>query len=126
MVNTQQSNTDAADASLAWDENRSIQRMGGQKPLIEKLVVLFIRDTPKQIEEAFIGIEKQNYDCSHMAIHSLKGTSSIFCTQRLESICDELLVALKERNWQQSAIIHHELSDEYFKLEVEFKAFLKH
>jgi len=113
-------------AELVWDETRTIQRLGGQRALIEKLVILFLRDAPEQMEQALNGIEQQNYDNSHIAMHSLKGTSANFCTVRFESICAELLDALKHRDWPQATIIHGELSIEYLSLEREFKKIFGH
>lgn len=108
-----------------WDPERTIARLGGQRALIEKLVTLFLRDTPKQLEQAILGIEKQDYETSQMAIHSLKGTSSNFCTTHVESSCADLLAALKKRDWQQAMIIHQKLMDEYYVLEIELKDFLQ-
>ena len=126
MVRTQPSHPEDSSVNFVWDEHKTIERMGGQKALIEKLVALFLRDAPNQIQQALKGIEQHDYDLSHIAAHSLKGTSSNFCTQRLEAICGDLLEALKQRDWQQSMKIHHELSEEYVKLKGQFEEFLKH
>jgi HPt (histidine-containing phosphotransfer) domain-containing protein len=125
MANSESSQSIEKTVDIAWDEDRTIKRMGGQKALIEKLVTLFLRDAPEQIQQALQGIEEHDYDCSHIAVHSLKGTSSNFCTKRLEAVCAELLIALKERDWQKASVIHHELADEYTKLERQFQNFLK-
>lgn len=129
MVRTSSVDTDSkmdSYASNVWDEDRTIQRLGGQRELIQKLVSLFLRDAPKQISQALQGIELHDYDFSHVAVHSLKGTSSNFCTKHLESICAELLEALKNRDWDESLVIHQKLVEEYRKLEGPFKEFLKH
>lgn len=109
-----------------WDQERTIQRMGGHRALIEKLVTLFIRDTPEQLAEALKGIELQDYESSYIAMHSLKGTSSNFCTTHLEATCAKLLEALKHRDWPQALIIHQKLSEEYLILEMQFKDFIQH
>ena len=124
-MSTQQDHEANTASDAAWDEDRTIQRMGGQRALIEKLVTLFLRDTPVQIGQALNGIEQQDYDVSHIAMHSLKGTSSNFCTKRLESICADLLAALKERNWSRASEIHLDLSAEYLELEKQLQDFLK-
>jgi HPt (histidine-containing phosphotransfer) domain-containing protein len=120
------SNSNADSNPHEWDDARSIERLGGQRALIEKLVSLFLRDAPKQIEQAMHGIEMHDYDASHVAAHSLKGTSSNFCTAHLEKTCAELLEALKERDWQQARRIHQKLDQEFHQLEIEFQEFLKH
>ena len=107
-----------------WDEERTISRLGGDRSLIEKLVTLFLRDAPGQLHQALNGIQRQDYDESHVAVHSLKGTSSNFCTVRFEGICTELLKALKLQDWQEAASIHAELTKAYYQLEVEFELFL--
>lgn len=108
-----------------WEEERTIQRMGGQRALIVKLATLFLRDAPVQLEQALSGIKKQDYESSHIAMHSLKGTSSSFCTIRFENICAKLLVALAERDWGRAMEVHHNLSAEYVLLAKEFDEFTK-
>ncbi len=110
---------------LLWNASRSIERLGGQEALIVKLVTLYLRDAPVQIEQALSGIEHKDYESSHIAIHSLKGTSSNFCTKKLELICDELLVSLKALNWDESLKIHARLLGEYSKLGLELERFVK-
>ncbi|MEH6447316.1 MAG: Hpt domain-containing protein [Oleispira sp.] len=124
MVSSQQSHTSDLTVDVAWDENRTIERMGGSKPLIQKLVTLFLRDTPEQLKQALAGIELQDYEASYISMHSLKGTSSNFCTKYVESTCADLLVALKDRDWTQALIAHKKLADEYLTLELQFKTFL--
>jgi HPt (histidine-containing phosphotransfer) domain-containing protein len=124
MVSSQQSHTSALTVDIAWDENKTIERMGGHKPLIEKLVTLFLRDTPEQLQQALAGIEAHDYEASYIPMHSLKGTSSNFCTKYVEPTCADLLVALKDRDWAQALIAHKKLTDEYLILELQFKTFL--
>lgn len=126
MVRSQVSHTEGSSSNFVWDEHKTIERMGGQKALIEKLVTLFLRDAPDQIQQALNGIEQHDYDHSHIAVHSLKGTSSNFCTKRLEAMCGALLETLKQRDWQQALEIHHDLCEEYLTLEGQFQDFLKH
>lgn len=107
-----------------WDETRTLSRLGNDQQLIEKLATLFLRDAPQQISQALQGIKEQDYDISHTAIHSLKGTSSSFCTVQLEALCSDLLDALKLRDWQAAEGIHAELARAYHFLEIEFELFL--
>lgn len=124
MVSSQQSHTSDLTVDVAWDENRTIERMGGSKPLIQKLVTLFLRDTPEQLKQALTGIELQNHEESYIPMHSLKGTSSNFCTRCVESTCADLLIALKDRDWPQALILHKKLTEEYLILELQLKTFL--
>jgi HPt (histidine-containing phosphotransfer) domain-containing protein len=113
-------------AESTWDQSRTISRMGGSRALIEKLATLFLRDTPLQLEQALHGIEQQDYEMTYIPIHSLKGTSSNFCTRHLENLCAELLKTVKEGDWKQAQILHQNLADEYSKLETQFQAFIEH
>jgi len=124
MVSSQQSRTSELTADLAWDENKTIERMGGNRPLIQKLVTLFLRDAPEQLQQALTGIELQDYEESQIPMHSLKGTSSNFCTQCVESTCADLLITLKDRDWPQALILHKKLTEEYLILELQFLTFL--
>ena len=108
-----------------WDEETTISRLGGDRSLIEKLVALFLRDAPKQISQAQKGIEQHNYDDSHVAVHSLKGTSSCFCTAQFEELCADLLMALKKQDWKEAEVIHAQLHHAYLQLEIEFELFLE-
>lgn len=111
--------------SSCWDEERTISRLGDDRSLIKKLVTLFLRDAPEQMSQALNGIKQQDYDESHVAVHSLKGTSSSFCTVQFETICTDLLKALKQRNWQEAESIHTQLTQAYHQLEIEFELFLR-
>jgi HPt (histidine-containing phosphotransfer) domain-containing protein len=126
MTNTHPDKPSDSVLAPAWDEERTIQRMGGHRALIEKLATLFIRDTPEQLSQASKGIDLQDYESSYIAMHSLKGTSSNFCTTHLEATCAKLLEALKQRDWPLALMIHHELSKEYLILEEQFKKFIQH
>lgn len=108
-----------------WNASRSIERLGGQKSLIVKLVTLFLRDAPEQIEQSSNGIGLKNYELSHIAIHSLKGTSSNLCTKNLEFICDDLLMALKKLDWEEAMAAQIKLSEEYKILRHELERFIE-
>ncbi len=108
----------------AWDEDRSIHRMGGEKALIKRIAVLFLRDTPIQLAQALLGIEQMDYDLCYVPMHTLKGASSNFCTRRLEMICSDLLIALKDRNWNLALIMHQALTSEYHLLEEQMSVFI--
>jgi len=110
--------------NCAWDEDRSIHRMGGEKALIKKIAALFLRDTPIQLAQALLGIEQKDYDLSYVPMHTLKGASSNFCTRRMEMICSDLILALKDRNWNLALVIHQALASEYYLLEEEMSEFL--
>ena len=125
MTNTPANEQVAESSFLLWNDRRSIQRLGGQKQLIIKLVSLFLRDAPEQLEQASHGIKHKNYDQSHIAIHSLKGTSSNLCTKSLERICDKLLAALKEQNWEKALAVHAELNAEFISLKNELEVFVR-
>jgi HPt (histidine-containing phosphotransfer) domain-containing protein len=125
MIDTPISKHEGGPSFLLWNASRSIERLGGQESLIVKLVTLFLRDAPEQIEKALYGIQHEDYECSHIAIHSLKGTSSNFCTKSLELLCDDLLMSLKELNWGKSLAVQEKLSEEYGKLEAELRQFIQ-
>lgn len=124
MIKTPESECEEIPSFLLWNASRSIDRLGGQNSLIVKLVTLFLRDAPDQIEQSSYGIEQKDYERSHIAIHSLKGTSSNLCTKNLEFICDDLLIALKEQDWEQALAVHTKLSVEYNKLRYELERFI--
>lgn len=107
-----------------WDEARTIQRMGDNKELIQKIATLFLRDAPAQMQQALIAIKQQDYDTSHLAIHSLKGTSSNFCTTHFEASCSDLLVALKHYDWSLAHQIYTRLNSEYLIFAAQLEEFL--
>lgn len=81
-----------------------------------KLATLFLRDAPLQLQQLVDGIRIHDYESSHLAAHSLLGTSVNFYTTQLEFTCEHLLQLLKQQQWQQAEQCLKQLKAEYVEL----------
>jgi len=111
--------------SIEWLQEKAIARLGGDKAFAQKLARLFLQDSPALIEEIKLGIKEQAYDVVFVPLHSLKGTCSNFCSEKLEDSCDRMLLQIKSSDWQQAEMGCEQLSEFYWKLDKELCVFVK-
>jgi HPt (histidine-containing phosphotransfer) domain-containing protein len=109
---------------VAWQSEKAITRLGGEKVLIHKLATLFVRDSPSLIEIVKHAIQQQRYDDAFTALHSLQGTSANFYAARFEVECKQLQQALKSHHWQEAEINFEQLTRCYEELEKELVIFI--
>jgi HPt (histidine-containing phosphotransfer) domain-containing protein len=107
----------------AWQSEKAIARLGGEKALVKKLAVLFIRDSPNLMETVKSGINQKDYDNAFTALHSLQGTSGNFYTLRFEEACANVQRELKSDNWEQAEIAFCQLAQSYLELDKELVDF---
>lgn len=109
--------------SLVWRQEKAIERLGGEKGLLQRLAGLFLRDTPSLLKSAELGIKAEDYDAAFVPLHSIKGTSSSFCADDFESACELALNALNNKDWQQAGVLCVELTEQYERLKPELEVF---
>ena len=109
---------------IVWQPEKAIARLGGEKSLIHKLAVLFVRDSPDLITTIKNGIRLKHYDGAFTALHSLQGTSANFYASIFEAECAHLQQELKSNNWEEAEISFDELAKCYAELEKELMIFI--
>ncbi len=110
---------------INWLPEKAVARLGGDKAFMQKLAVLFLQDSPALMEEIKFGIKEQAYDVAFVPLHSLKGTSSNFCSAKLEDACDRMQLQLKSGDWQQAEMEYEQLAEFYWKLDKDLESFVE-
>ncbi|MBL4798222.1 MAG: Hpt domain-containing protein [Oleispira sp.] len=109
--------------SAVWQPEKAITRLGGEKALMIKLAVLFIRDSPNLMKAVQAGINQRKYEDSYVALHSLQGTSANFYASKFEAECANLQRELKENSWGEAMIHFTRLTQHYKELDRELVIF---
>ena len=109
--------------SAVWQPEKAITRLGGEKALMIKLAVLFIRDSPNLMKAVKTGIDQRKYEDSYIALHSLQGTSANFYASKFETECAHLQQELKENSWEKAEIFFTRLTQHYKELSRELVIF---
>tara|TARA_B110001454_G_scaffold148207_1_gene137616 strand:+ start:6632 stop:7024 length:393 start_codon:yes stop_codon:yes gene_type:complete len=122
VLNNETEQNDAHDS--IWRQEKAIERLGGEKALLQRLAKLFLRDTPGLLESAKLGIESKDYDAAFVPLHSIKGTSSSFCADDFERSCECTLEALSKREWQRARDSNNELTKHYKDFKATLEAFI--
>ena len=120
-MNNETEQNDAHDS--IWRQEKAIERLGGEKALLQRLAKLFLRDTPGLLESAKLGIETKDYDAAFVPLHSIKGTSSSFCADDFERSCECTLEALSKREWKQAGGLRDLLDEHYGELKPALEKF---
>lgn len=91
-----------------------VKRLGGNELLYLNICDKFLYDESfESIQEA---ISVHNYDSAEMAIHTLKGVAANLGFIGLQTLCERLLMRLRDANYDAIPKDNQELIEEYHRI----------
>jgi CheY-like chemotaxis protein len=100
-------------------------RIGGDKRLLNKMILTFLRDTPKRIAALQKALQRKDADEIASLAHALKGSVSIFLAQHARDRAQELEELGRKCELGGAAAVYAALKEEIAKLEENLRGYAK-
>lgn len=94
------SNGSPQEHSRGLDVEHILQRLNGDRELLQDLVKIYVEDSPALLERIRRAIETHNAALLVQAAHALKGLASNFSTNGVERSAQEMEVLGKQQAWE--------------------------
>ncbi|MFC1490465.1 Hpt domain-containing protein [Candidatus Latescibacterota bacterium] len=101
-----------------FDRSDLLERLGDDEEFCKEIIELFIDDTPNQIKELKIALEKKDASTVHRRSHAIKGSSANTSALSMQEVASQMETAGKNNNLDSVAAL-------LFKFEEEFEKFKK-
>ncbi|WP_373035002.1 response regulator [Sulfurimonas sp.] len=73
-----------------WDEAKALKRLGNSRELLDKIVAIFIEDTPKSLEDLKDAIDAKDVNAIKLHAHTIKGSSGNIGATELQEYAKEI------------------------------------
>jgi HPt (histidine-containing phosphotransfer) domain-containing protein len=115
----------ASGASLQFDPDIVLQRMDGDRELLQEVTSLFLEDTPRQLAELRATLERSDGPALERAAHSLKGAVGNFGARAAYEAALELESLARARDFDRAHAKFAALEYQIALLGPALEAFLK-
>jgi len=82
----EQPKDDIQDSNIIWDESDVLKRLGGNHPLLMRLIKVFLTDINSELIELKKAIDKNDIKNSQLHAHSMKGAAANLSAFKLQKI----------------------------------------
>jgi signal transduction histidine kinase/CheY-like chemotaxis protein len=107
---------------LAWDRDQALRRMNGDKPLLEEIVGIFLREYPKSMAELRAAIPAHDFAAVRVVAHTLKGELGYLSAGPALLALESLRQAAVGQEEESMGTALESLHHEFLRLESELKA----
>lgn len=113
----------AGDAVSASTEEGFLNRVGGDRKLLQRMIQTFLRDGPQRLKEIRRAIRQKQGDKLASLAHALKGPLGIFGANRAAERCQELQEFGRGGNYAEAARRYDSLKEEIALLEANLRGY---
>jgi len=99
------------DEGIAWDQAEAIQRLGGKKEFLARIIDSCREDTPRLITLIEDAIAHSDFKGIQLHSHSIKGSAGNVSANRLQAIAKAIEAASKEENLSEVNRLFPHLKD---------------
>ncbi len=111
------------DETQVWDAAALLNRVGGRRDRLEKLLTLFI-DQQRQREHFFSEAAGRPMDTIADFAHDLKGSAGNLCCERLHALAAETEASARGKEAAETEVLLDRLRTAVLKVEAQFLAYL--
>lgn len=102
---------------------RLLECVGGDEQLARKMILTFLRDTPKRVAGIKKALQQNDGAGLSSLAHALKGSVSIFGAQKAREHCEKLQDLGRDNNFRGPARIYEQLKEEIAELEANLRGY---
>lgn len=96
----------------------------GDPELLLDLIQMFLEDGPAKVAAVQAGLANGDFDQAERAAHSLKGSSGNLGAQHLQNVCEEMQLATRQHQLEESRRLATQLRDRFVEAEAALKQLL--
>lgn len=109
----------------AMGYSQLLARVGGDEKLLQRVVAIFLRDTPKRILAMSRAVAKKDAQKTASLAHALKGSVSIFGAERARDLTEKLQDEGRSGKMLQASELFRLLKEEIAHLEENLRGYAK-
>jgi CheY-like chemotaxis protein/HPt (histidine-containing phosphotransfer) domain-containing protein len=104
---------ESLEASQVFDKSGFLERVAGDESLFRKLLSMFLKDTPVQIERIQQHLKEADLAGVQLQAHSLNGATANICANALQKAAFEIEAAAKNRDLDRTRDLFLNLPKEF-------------
>ncbi|MBN1832461.1 MAG: Hpt domain-containing protein [Deltaproteobacteria bacterium] len=112
------------DLSRIFDLDDALEKVGGDREILEEILVVFSESYPDQLSELKKAIDKGDAPIVERAAHTIKGSVGIFSSKKALETAFRLETMGHDENLEDAAAIYSKLEQEVEELEAALRATL--
>ena len=112
------------DLPSIFDLDDALDKVGGDREILEEILVVFSETYPDQLSELKKAIENNDAPIVERAAHTLKGSVGAFSAKKALETAFRLETMGRDGNLQEAAVVYSKLEQEIEELEAALKATL--
>ena len=112
------------DLPSIFDLDDALEKVGGDREILEEILVVFSESYPDQLSELKNAIDNGDTQIVERAAHTLKGSVGTFSAKKALKTAFRLETMGREGNLQEATAVYSKLEQEIEELEAALKATL--
>ena len=101
---------------VSWDEDELLERLGGSRDLVKKIMEVFLIDISTQTKKLGVSLDNENIKELHLQAHTVKGSAGNLSALKLQALAKSIEHAVKDDTFDATR-----LREKYTLLEEEVK-----
>lgn len=106
-----------------FDMEAGLKHVGGDEPLLRRIVQIFVEDTPKQLEKIKQALEVPDQKLLECYTHGLKGAAANVGAEAIRKTALEMEIAAQQEDFKKAGLLYPKLASEFDRTKQFFLTF---